>query len=77
MRNPQPRVELRVRSLGKHGWTWSYVEPENHVELYSNETYPTPEEARDWARRAYPKVEFGEDEPEDGEDGEDSEDGEG
>ena len=67
MKSPQPRVELRVRSLDEHGWTWCYVEPERDVELYSNETYPTADEAREQARRAYPKVPFGEDEPEGGE----------
>jgi hypothetical protein len=63
MKSPQPRAELRVRSLGEHVWTWAYVEPESDVELYSNETYATADEARDWARRAYPEVEFGEDPP--------------
>ena len=65
MKSPQPRAELRVRSLDEHGWTWCFVEPETDVELYSNETYPTPDEAKDWARRAYPDVPFSEDPPED------------
>ena len=64
MKSPQPRAELRVRSLGEHGWTWCYVEPDHDVELYSNETYSSPEEAKDWARRAYPEMAFGEDPPE-------------
>ena len=70
MKSPPPRAELRVRSLGEHGWTWAYVEPGSDVELYSNETYPNPEEARDWAGRAYPDVPFGEDD-----EGEDDEGG--
>ncbi|HEX2192854.1 MAG TPA: hypothetical protein VHH09_06630 [Acidimicrobiales bacterium] len=48
------------------------MEPDNHVELYSNETYPTADDAREWARRAYPEVPFGEDD-EDGGDEEDEE----
>ncbi len=64
MKSPQPRAELRVQSLDEYGWTWCYVEPETDVELYSNETYPTADDARDWARRAYPDVPFGEDEEE-------------
>jgi hypothetical protein len=51
-----PRAELRVQAVEENGWTWCYVEPENGVELYSNETYPTVDEAKDWARRAYPDV---------------------
>ena len=57
-----PRAELRVESVEDEGWTWCYVEPENGVELYSNETYTTVEDAKDWARRAYPDVALAEDE---------------
>jgi hypothetical protein len=60
MNSSQPRAELRLRSLDEHGWTWCYVEPGTDVELYSNETYASPEEAREWARRAYPDLSFGE-----------------
>jgi hypothetical protein len=67
MKSRQPRAELRVQSIEDDGWTWSYVEPEHDVELYSNETYATAEGAKDWARRAYPDVPFGDD-AEDGED---------
>ncbi len=62
MKSRQPRAELRVRSLEDDVWTWCYVEPDNHVELYGNETYPTADDAREWARRAYPEVPFGDDE---------------
>ncbi len=51
-----PRAELRVETVEDDGWTWCYVEPESGVELYSNETYATVDEAKDWARRAYPDV---------------------
>ena len=53
----QPRqAELRVEAVEDEGWTWCYVEPDSGVELYSNETYPTVGDARQWARRAYPDV---------------------
>ncbi len=64
MKSQQPRAELRIRSLDGHGWTWCYVEPEGDVELYSNETYGSADEAREWARRAYPDLAFAEDEAE-------------
>ncbi len=64
MKSQQPRAELRIRSLDAQGWTWCYVEPEADVELYSNETYRSADEAREWARRAYPDLAFGEDEAE-------------
>ena len=51
-----PRAELRVQAVEDHGWTWCYVEPEDGVELYSNETYATADDAKDWARRAYPDL---------------------
>jgi hypothetical protein len=51
-----PRAELRVEAVDGEGWTWCYVEPENGVELYSNEIYPTVDEAESWARRAYPDL---------------------
>ena len=67
-----PRAELRVQAIEDDGWTWCYVEPDNHVELYSNETYPRADDAKEWARRAYPDVPFGADEDEaDGEKAED------
>ncbi len=53
----RPRAELRIEAVEDEGWTWCYVEPENGVELYSNETYATVDEAKDWARRAYPDLE--------------------
>ena len=51
-----PQAELRVEAVENDGWTWCYVEPENGIELYSNETYTTVDDARQWARRAYPDV---------------------
>ena len=51
-----PRAELRVEAVEDDGWTWCYVEPEDGVELYSNETYATADDAKDWARRAYPDL---------------------
>ena len=56
-----PRAELRVEAVEDDGWTWCYVEPENGVELYSNELYSTVDDAKDWARRAYPDVPLAED----------------
>lgn len=56
-----PQAELRVEAVEDDGWTWCYVEPENGVELYSNETYTTVDDARQWARRAYPDVPLAED----------------
>jgi hypothetical protein len=55
------RAELRVSQTEDDGWTWCYVEPEHHVELYSNETYASADVARAWARRAYPDVPFAKD----------------
>ena len=60
-KNQQPRAELRVESVEGDGWTWCYVEPDDGVELYSNETYARVDDAKDWARRAYPDVPFAED----------------
>ena len=57
----QPRAELRVEAVEDDGWTWCYVEPENGVELYSNEMYATVDDAKEWARRAYPDVPLAED----------------
>jgi hypothetical protein len=51
-----PRAEVRLEAVEDDGWTWCYVEPENGVRLYSNETYATADDAKDWARRAYPDV---------------------
>ena len=51
-----PRAELRVEAVEDDGWTWCYVEPEDGVELYSNESYATVDDAKEWARRAYPDV---------------------
>ena len=51
-----PRAELRVEAVEDDGWTWCYVEPEDGVELYSNELYATADDAKDWARRAYPDL---------------------
>ena len=56
-----PRAELRVEGVEDDGWTWCYVEPENGVEFYSNEMYATVDEAKTWARRAYPDVPLAED----------------
>lgn len=56
-----PRAELRVEAVEDEGWTWCYVQPENGVELYSNELYATVDDAKDWARRAYPDVPLAED----------------
>jgi hypothetical protein len=72
----QPRAELRVHSVEDDGWTWYYVEPEDGVELYSNETYATADDAKEWARRAYPDVPFAEDDEED-EEGDETEGAEG
>ena len=58
----QPRrAELRVEPVEGDGWTWCYVEPEHGVELYSNETYATADDAKDWAQRAYPDLALAED----------------
>ncbi|MCA1672700.1 MAG: hypothetical protein LC799_11020 [Actinobacteria bacterium] len=67
----QPRAELRVQSVEGDGWTWCYVEPEDGVELYSNETFSTADEAKDWARRAYPDLPFAEADEEDAAEGQD------
>ena len=56
-----PPAELRVEAVEDDGWTWCYVEPENGVELYSNETYTSVDDAKAWARRAYPDVPLAED----------------
>ncbi len=56
-------------SVEDSAWTWCYVEPGHHVELYSNEFYRTAEEAKEWARRAYPDVPFGDDEEGSADDG--------
>jgi hypothetical protein len=59
-----PQAELRVEAVEDDGWTWCYVEPENGVKLYSNETYTTVDDAEQWARRAYPDVPLAEDQDE-------------
>ena len=51
-----PRAELRVEAVEDDGWTWCYVEPDDGVELYSNELYATVDDAKELARRAYPDV---------------------
>lgn len=51
-----PQAELQIRPVASGGWTWCYVEAEDDVELFSNETYRTPEAAREWGRRAYPDL---------------------
>lgn len=56
----QPRAELQVRSVEGDGWRWCYVEPDDGVELYSNETYTTVDDAKEWASRAYPDLPFAE-----------------
>jgi hypothetical protein len=66
-KSPQPPAELRVQSVEGDGWTWCYVEPEDGVELYSNETFSTADEAKNWARRAYPDLPFAEADEEDAE----------
>ena len=58
MKSRPPQAELRVQAVEDDGWTWCYVEPENGVELYSNETYATADDAKDWARRAYPDLQL-------------------
>lgn len=55
-----PPAQLRVSATPGGGWTWSYVEPDNGIVLHSNETYGSREEAVEWARRAYPDLEFAE-----------------
>ena len=60
-KSQRPRAELRVHRVEDDGWTVCYVEPEDGVELYSNETYGTVDDARDWARRAFPDVPFADD----------------
>ncbi len=55
-----PRAELRVHPVEGGGWTWCYVEPDDDVELYSNETYATADVAEEWAQRAYPDLEVAE-----------------
>ena len=55
--HPQ-RAELRVEAVEDDGFTWCYVEPDSGVELYSNETYATADEAKEWARRAYPDLQL-------------------
>ncbi|HEX6595557.1 MAG TPA: hypothetical protein VF045_01385 [Acidimicrobiales bacterium] len=49
-----PNPELHVDELGENQWAWRYVEGD--MELNSNETFATREEAADKARRAYPDV---------------------
>jgi hypothetical protein len=56
-----PQAELHVETVEDDGWTWCYVEPENGVKFYSNETYATADDAGQWARRAYPDVPLAED----------------
>ena len=53
-----PDPELHVDPVGDDMWTWRYVEGD--MELHSNETYSSREEAADKARRAYPDVELAE-----------------
>ncbi|MDQ4089170.1 MAG: hypothetical protein M3163_02530 [Actinomycetota bacterium] len=60
-KNQPPRAELRVEAVEGDRWTWCYVEPDDGVKLYSNETYATADDAKDWSRRAYPDVPLAED----------------
>ncbi len=48
--------ELRVYRLDDDSWTWCYVEPATDVELHSNTSYASRDEATGAARRAYPDV---------------------
>lgn len=57
----QPRAEIRIDSLPGGRWTWRYVEPDDDLELSSNETYHSREAAAEVARRAYPGVSFADD----------------
>ena len=56
----QPPAEIRFHRVEDDGWTVCYAEPEAGVELYSNETYATVDDAKEWARRAFPDVPFAE-----------------
>ena len=58
----EPPAQLRVGSLSGGRWRWRYVEPERDLELWSNETYDTREEAAEVAQRAYPGVPVADDE---------------
>lgn len=49
-----PTPELHVDEVGDDRWAFRYVEGD--MELNSNETFATREEAADKARRAYPDV---------------------
>ena len=60
-KSQRPRAELRLHRVEDDGWTVCYVEPEAGVELYSNETYGTVDDAKKWARRAFPDVPFADD----------------
>lgn len=59
MKKTSPRAEatpeLHVDALEGGRWTWRYVEGD--LQLCSNETYGSQEQAADRARRAYPDVE--------------------
>lgn len=52
------KPELHVDAIEDDRWTWRYVEGD--MELHSNETYSSRDEAADRARRAYPDVEVSE-----------------
>ncbi len=48
--------ELRVYRLDSGSWTWCYVEPGTDLELHSNTTYGSRDEAVSAARTAYPDL---------------------
>ncbi len=55
-RSADPNPELHVDAVGDDQWAWRYVEGD--MELNSNETFASREEAADKARRAYPDVDL-------------------
>ena len=50
-------AQLHVEAVPGDRWTWRYAEAGTGIELWSNETYGSQEEAAEWARRAYPDLE--------------------
>ena len=51
-----PTPELHVDEVGENHWAWRYVEGD--MELNSNETFTSRDQAADNARRAYPDVDL-------------------
>ncbi len=49
-------AHIRINAGEGGRWTWSYVEPDSDIELHSNETYSSREDAANWAKRAYPDL---------------------